>query len=221
MPFVLENRNRHVFGSVNTECGVCFPFTHSPAWGNWGVNSPNATRTDDTQFMGWRSGNPVSPCGENISSSKPQWNSCTGTYTSSYYYNYNNNTEQWSPDVKNYAAWSITWSSCPYDYNDDGVVDEGGCGNGTGWREFSESGEYMTLYELDDHWGDEAVTTLYYNSSMVIDVWCDGWSCGSGESSWQGSSSNSIASADARLRTVGAVWDDPNNCCSNGVNYCQ
>lgn len=70
-----ENENRNVFGAVNTECGSCSG--HTPPWGNWGVDSPTGGRDDGTQFMGWFSGNNTAPCGENISSSRPQWNSCT------------------------------------------------------------------------------------------------------------------------------------------------
>jgi hypothetical protein len=221
IPFVLENRSRHVFGSVNTECSnqACHWYWHTPAWGNWGVDSNYGSRGDGTQFMGWKSGSGISPCGENID--PPQWNSCTDTYTDPYYFNYNNNTEQWSPDEKVYVGYSITFGSCPWDWDYDGVIDDGGCGNGTGWRQFSSGGNYMALYELDPITGDEEVTTLYYNDTMYINVWCDGWTCGSGSSSWQASASNSIASADIRFSTPGAVWYDPYNCCDNGVNYCQ
>lgn len=224
LPFVWENKNRHVYGDVNVECGGCPPFTHSSPWGNWGVDSVSGRRSNDSQFRGWQNSTNAPPCYENLSS-KPEWNSCTSDFAQAdaNWYNWNNYTEQWSPDIRNFAGESITYTQCPFDWNYDGEIDDGGCGNGTGWRQFSFGGRYMKLYEMDGFpWpGDDPVTQLNYANTFVIDLWCDGWSCGSGNSGWQNNSSNSIASSPVMVRSLGGAWDDPNGCCQDGVNYCQ
>ena len=221
LPFVWENKDRHVDGVVNQECGSCPPWSHTAPWGNWGVNSVTGSRTNGTQFMGWQSG-PVPDCNEWLY--KKEWNSCTPDFTSpaALYFNYNNYTEQFSGDIKSFAGESISYYECPLDWNYDGEIDDGGCGNGTGSRQFSFGGRYMKLYELDPFPGiDQLITQLNYSGTFVVQLWCDGWSCEAGESAWKDSSSNPIASSPVRVRTVGGVWSDPNGCCDNGVNYCE
>lgn len=224
IPFVWENKDRHVYGDVTAECGSCPPWSHSAPWGNWGVDSATGSRSDDTQFMGWQSG-PVPDCNEWLF--KKEWNSCTTDFTSpaALYFNYNNYTEQRSTAIKNFAGESVTYYQCPVDWNYDGEIDDGGCGNGTGSRQFSFGNRYMRLYEMDPGPfapGDDFITQLNYSGTFVVTLWCDGWSCTDGASGWKNSSSNSIASSPVQVRTVGGVWSDPYGCCDeNGVNHCE
>ena len=161
------NRNRHVFGSVNTECGDCF--FHTPPWGNWGVTSQHSEdAVNGTQFMGWKVGQAATPAcigrpHENITDN-PEWNSCTDdarySSPSAEYYNYSGDTEQFSADVRTYAAASIRRHelSCPFDQDGDGQPDTGGC---SGLDRISMS-ELMVLYEQDPVTRDSEVARLSF-----------------------------------------------------------
>src|SRR5690348_14120484 len=77
LSFAMFNRNRHIVGGVNAECSGGCVLRDTEPWGNWGVDSNFGARDNTTQFKGWKSGSSVDPCGENISDSAPEWNSCT------------------------------------------------------------------------------------------------------------------------------------------------
>lgn len=64
--FYMENKERHCYGPVDTECGWPDPPWHSKPWGNWGVDSNVGRKIDDHQFQGWH------PTEKWL-----EWNSCT------------------------------------------------------------------------------------------------------------------------------------------------
>jgi hypothetical protein len=92
--FTYNNAHRHVYGETATECGG-FPIPHSPPWSNWGTETMFTSRVDGEQFMGWKA------------SEGNQWNSCSAVYPwnqhTSQWFNYDNNTEQFSQDERNYS----------------------------------------------------------------------------------------------------------------------
>ncbi|MDH5714779.1 MAG: hypothetical protein OEZ30_04365 [Candidatus Aminicenantes bacterium] len=82
--FVMQNKERHCYGPVDTECGWPDPPWHNQPWGNWGVDSNVGRKIDDHQFQGWYP-----------EDGWLQWNSCTeGDYA--------------PPDCRYYNAASCT-----------------------------------------------------------------------------------------------------------------
>ena len=91
------NRDRYVFGSVNTECTGPF---HTVPFGNWGVESNHGSQYDGFQFRGWKY----------LGGSWLQWNSCTNQYpppNCNYYNNPASCTTQIDYVQREYAQW---WS---------------------------------------------------------------------------------------------------------------
>ena len=220
-----ENLNRHIVGGVNTECGTCGG--HTPPWGNWGVNSPWGTRIDGTQFMGWKFGDSVAPCSENISSLRPQWNSCTGGWSGNippspdYWLNHHSATDQFSGTGGLFGGGTLVWGTqCPVDYNGDGRIDSGGCD--PNFTQVTLSNAYMDLWELDPFSSDQFVGRFTYPSSCcTVSVSCDGYYCSGGVSVPIENDPHALGSAAVRLIVREAIWNDPNGCCSGGVNFCS
>lgn len=140
--FTMLNSTRHVVGEVNTECSwPGIPF------GNWGVESNFGGRYDGYQFAGWK-----------YMDNWYQWNSCTSEYVREAncwdHYNHDHNGNGLCEDQGStqgeyqYAGGVVNlYANCPYDYNDDGQCDTGGC---LGISQFGFSGQYLDLWELDE-----------------------------------------------------------------------
>ena len=194
-----QNRDRTVAGAVNTECGKrVIGFRHSPPWGNWGVDSNYGTRSDTTQFRGWR--------WDDGATSKRQWNSCT-TNKSEYlppnctYYNAENCYTQASDGTVTHGVLTYRTSSTP-------CPRPGTVGNerGRGCRVFegvrvSQTSNHMTLYELDNN-GDDLVETLYFPGTSLTLRGCTHDECPEQTSGWvtMTSSSSPTARVEAQLR---------------------
>ena len=173
LSITMLNSNRHVLGEVNTECS----WPRAP-FGNWGVESNFGGRTNAFQFAGWK--------GED---NLLQWDSCTSdcqrdTDYSCLWYNHDSNANGYCDDQVSNAEYSYATicvdmygRNCPYDSNRDGSCDWGGC---YGITQFSVSGQYLTLYELDD-WlgGDDYVGNLSVDSGCctVSNLSCTPRSC--------------------------------------------
>lgn len=186
----MQNRNRHVYGNVSAECTFgCsgFPdFEHTHPFGNWGVSSNVGARWDARQYQGWATYNPY--CSESMND--PEWNSCTGYGSGqSNYFNWANNTEQYSADIGTYGV----------EYRYMATTENEGCAVWDGGQ-FTVWGNFMDLYELD--WdGDDYITQLTFDDTAVT-LQCDYNQCAEAYSEWK-SSSNSITSAQIRIRAIG------------------
>jgi hypothetical protein len=158
------NANRYVMGPVNTECD----WPRAP-FGNWGATSNYGQKGNGSQFEGWRQ-----------EGWEYQWMSCTQYWPAPdcSYYNAASCSQQATTrggDVLGAIDGNI-WVGCPYDSDDDGWCDEGGCLQAYGvWG----GGNYMTLYELDD-WGggDDLVQSIYYPTISIPLEDCTVWGCG-------------------------------------------
>ena len=71
-------------------------------------------------------------------------------------------------------------TECPYDWDDDGQCDEGGCMDITS---LSFGTNYMSIYELDWPDADDLVQTPYFPNTTVP-LNCDASGCYSSISSW-------------------------------------
>jgi hypothetical protein len=72
--------------------------------------------------------------------------------------------------------------NCPYDYDNDGWCDQGGCLDALG---YTSGNNWMTLYELDDWFGgDDLVQSVYY-PQMSVTLNCNVWGCDGIASDWQ------------------------------------
>ena len=190
-----QNRNRTVSGAINQECpGGGW---HSAPFGNWGVSSNYSSRLRDTdQFRGWK--HLDGPW------TKQQWNSCTAFYPPPDCENYQLpacTAPQTSPATVTHGSRSYRTSvtHCPNPL----IGYPGERGNGCSFVQgsFSQSSNYMTLYELD--WdGNDLVETLYFPGTSVTLTGCTYDGCPERTSSWvdMTSSTSNIAIVEAELR---------------------
>ena len=192
-----QNRSRTVAGAVNKECGEGF---HSAPWGNWGVDSNYGNRTDTDQFRGWKH--------LDGPSTKRQWNSCTtekkGFRAPHYaYYNASSRTTQQSSAIvthgKRYYRHSIT-PCVPPGMNPNPPPVYNGCSLVGG--AFSQSNNYMTLYELDWPDNDDRIERLNFPGTSVTLTGCTYNGCPERTSGWVDMTGSSSAGADieANLR---------------------
>lgn len=172
--FTMLNSTRHVVGKVNAECNDVW---HSTPFGNWGVESNFGSRTDTTQFTGWK-----------WSDNKYQWNSCTSERVrddgvSCNYYNHDHNGNGRCEDQGSNAEYGYAWFSvhygvnCPYDSDRDGTCDWGGC---LYISNFTVSNQYLVLYEMDAPDGDDLIGSLsvHRNCCTVTGISCAAHGCG-------------------------------------------
>ena len=178
-------------GPVSAECPG---EGHSAPFGNWGVTSNVGHKIDGHQFNGWcRNHRYTDNWGESGEcrgilgrrSKWYQWNSCT---THARYsprnctlYNSNNCTQQVTTQGENNHGTtdSDIWVTCPYDNNDDGYCDTGGC---SGISTFSVT-NWMTLYELDPASRDDLVQSMYF-PKVTVRTTCTVMGCNPITSSW-------------------------------------
>lgn len=172
------NSNRHVYGTVNTECSG---WPHTPPWGNWGVESNYTFPWDGTQFQGWFWYSPTY-----------QWNSCTtgagGAYSAPNvnYYNHASFSEQWKGQSRLFMTHSFTTpSGLPCGLFEDTVV--------------TLQNTWMELWELDPICCDQEIADIYY-PSINISIDCPP-SC-SAQSAWINPSSANPNVASARVRVT-------------------
>jgi hypothetical protein len=221
--FQNQNRNRHVWGDVTAECTyACPPFIHSHLWGNWGVESSWGHRHDSLQFPGWKNTSNTSPCGENFGS-KPEWNSCTNDSSrprgDSYWFNYNNSTEQLSEPVAAHVSSIYTFQNgCPADWDGDGWLDTGGCWAGEGGITMND---FIETWEIDPNDADERIMRIDYPS---LSAWyhCeqDGVTCWPTDPSpWTPSNGGSYMDAEMRVIITLVQYEDF-GCCASGTWIC-
>lgn len=171
---VIQNRNRRATegAQLRAECGGSI---HSAPFGNWGVTSAYAGRSDGKQFMGW------SPHG-----TKYQWNTCTvshpwrapdqrlpgrkpymnATRRSNGYWSQESNTIQRQSSTVQHT-WISLRNTCRALYQ--GVYDS---------RDLT-----MQVFELDRLWPDEEVAELEYED-VGVNLRCSSdWNC-RGQTSW-------------------------------------
>lgn len=183
-----DNRERHVYGAVSTECGSCPPWTHSAPFGNWGTLSLFGTPQDSYQFMGWQTTD--YNCGGNMNT--PEWNSCTTNSTWSTGQPWMNWPEgQWT---RQYSGESVTLGRI-FDWHV--TTEEEGCSILDGAQYLFGTG--LELYELDPWpWpGQEHIATLQFGATPVT-LSCTREGCAPVTSPWFGSEANSVASAEFR-----------------------
>lgn len=198
MDLSLSNAQRHVYGTVNTECTFGCPvpnLVHSHKWGNWGVDSNWSSLTDGEQFRGWQTAD--TECGGSMF--PPQWNSCTSYSTPGFCadFNWSGCTEQGSTDERDHAYVSFYYQ----------VNAENGCADMNGYT-LTLTNNFMRLFELDND-GNDFVTELNF-PSLATTLSCGSHgSCGTTYSGWAGSNGNPVVATEIRLRASGAfVWED-------------
>ncbi len=189
------NKARKVMGPVATECGHdgAWPppgFPHSVPFGNWGVTSNIGHKIDGHQFNGWCHNSWVCDndgnCDTHCQDGWYEWNSCT-TYSqweppNRTLYNSNGNTQQVTTRGENTHGTVATDIpvNCPTDSDGDGYCDTGGCAD---VHQFTSSGSFMTLYELDGWDDDEVVQSLYF-PAVSVPLDCTPTSCSPTKSPW-------------------------------------
>ncbi len=186
-----QNRNRTVAGAVNTECGAGW---HSAPWGNWGVSSNYGRKQDTDQFRGWK--------WKDGPSTKKQWNSCTTKKEkfrapSYLYYNASNYTTQASSGVVIHGERHYRFAPrlCRQ-YSEEPTP---GC-RGASRRTFSQSSNYMTVYELDKPDSDDLIETLYFPGTSITFGTCTRDGCPEKTSGWRTMSSSTSREADLRAQ---------------------
>ena len=208
-----QNRNRTVAGAVNVECG--FPYeTHTAPFGNWAVSSHYSHLLEDgNQFRGWK------PVDDRLT--KQHWNSCT---TGSEKYRapncdlYNAPGPEGSCSTQSSPA-SVThgrmyyrtrtWmQSCPAGVTAAAPATYYGCRQQGG--SVRQTGNYMTLYELDSRHGGisgdghDRVATLRFPGASVTLADCDYDGCPEQTSDWvdmqDDASSSAQVEAELRMR---------------------
>lgn len=166
--FVVENRDRYVWGDVNAECPIT---VHSVPFGNWGVDSSFGSRQDGRQFMGWM----WADWSNGGLYDDPEWNSCTRVTQrgSPLYYNHDANTTQWSPDPSPYGNGFAVLGSWKKD---------NGCLAIQNYT-LVVGGSVMTLYELDKNDRDDRIGSLYYGSLVATQPFsgCSYTGCSGGQ----------------------------------------
>lgn len=203
-----QNRNRTVAGAVNVECGPPEE-THTAPFGNWAVASNYSHLLEDgNQFRGWK------PVGDR--STGQHWNSCTTTeepYRAPDCDLYNApgpegdcRTQSSSSAVTHGRMYYRTRSrlqSCPAGVAGAAPATHYGCRQQGG--SVTQSGNYMTLYELDG-WlegvsgdGHDRVATLRFPGASVTLTDCGYDECPEQASDWVESEAEASSSSPARV----------------------
>ncbi len=221
------NATRGIMGPVHAECPGSI---HSAPFGNWGVTSSYGRRRDGHQFDGWchnsyycdNWGN----CKVDCRDGWYEWNSCTDI--SRYQppncslYNLNDCTMQISTTGVNVlgTVYFDAGVSCPYDSDEDGFCDTGGCKDL--WS-VTQTGNYMSLYELDWSSG-ELVQSIYYGAT-TLNPDCDPWGCAAGGSNWATPKSYDSPAwppkvyADVAMIINWGIYFDPYDICGYYAQY--
>ena len=212
-----QNRNRTVAGAVNVECGHPYE-THTAPFGNWAVSSNYSFLLEDgNQFRGWK------PLDDRLT--KQHWNSCTTgreKYRAPNCDLYNapgpegSCSTQSSPTTATHGRMyyrTRTWlQSCPADVAGAAPTTYYGCQHQG--VSVSQTGNYMTLYELDG-WsgrisgeGHDRVATLRFPGASVTLTDCDHDGCPERTSDWvdMSSSTSSSARVEAELRMTARAY---------------
>ena len=186
-----QNGNRTVAGAVNKACGAG---SHSAPWGNWGVSSNYGRNQDTDQFRGWK--------WKDGPSTKKQWNSCTTKKEQfrapSYrYYNASNYTTQASSGVVIHGERHYRFAPrlCRQ-YSEEPTP---GC-RGASRKTFSQSDNYMTVYELDWPDSDDLIETLNFPGTSITFGTCTQNGCPEKTSGWRSMSSSTSREADLRAQ---------------------
>lgn len=165
-----ENRDRFMYGAPNTECS----WPHSVPFGNWGVNSNAGSQYDGHQFDGWCHNPSRSDC----SGTWYEWHSCRQEFPppNCLYYNAPGCGAQvtTSPSEVNTYARFVVWDQEVSEPSPD--YQSGGCFDLEGW-EFTSSGNFTSLYEIDPWDWDDFVQTLYYPDTSAVLVCSDASDC--------------------------------------------
>lgn len=182
----MRNRGREVFGAPC--CAECLGGIHSAPFGNWGVDSNAGSRFNGDQFAGWRSGDHW------------EWNSCRNDFPppDCAYYNAAGCTQQISAaaDEQLYAAFSFV----------SGTDNVAGCAAFDG-SQFTLSGNYMDMWELDPLDDDELVGFLNY-PNLTATLNCTFFDCGPNSSGWQSPTGGDTGLLSASLQmTVSGVYE--------------
>lgn len=197
---VFQNNERKVFShdsDIMEECSCAFGAPvciggddcHSCPFGNWGVDSAYGSRSNTTQFRGWQSVD---------SSSKREWNSCTGDFEY-----YNNGPEQqrqadWPNDPRQWAGGWLEWEL------EEGP--SGGCAELDGVN-LSLGNVGMDLWELD-LLRDDFVDWITY-PTHVITLDCPNEDTCDGSSPWylQNGEGNEEITAKSRAIITGSYFE--------------
>lgn len=200
-----ETRNRTVAGAITGECPGQGIFPHSAPFGNWGVTSNYGRKSDGDQFPGWKRGTKV---GTNIPNW--QWNSCTthrdylpGNWK---YYNANNFTTQVSS--LGVASHGQRQFRVPVDCSgQEFEPSSNGCADHSVPTSWSQSNNFMTLYELDLADRDSLIETLYFPRTTASITGCNRHGCPEKFSNWVGvarsTSSSALVEAEMRMKVSG------------------
>ncbi len=189
-----ETRNRTVAGAITGECPGQGFWPHSAPFGNWGVTSNYGHKSDGDQFPGWKRGTKAT----DPSVPNWQWNSCTthpdylpGNWM---YYNDNNFTTQRSS--LGIASHGQRQFRVPVDCSgEEFEPSSDGCADHSVPTSWSQSNNFMTLYELDLGDPDSLIETLYFPQTTVSITGCGQHSCSESVSSWVGTTSSTSSSA--------------------------
>ncbi|MEZ5365816.1 MAG: hypothetical protein R2748_26665 [Bryobacterales bacterium] len=220
------NRNRRVFGPVNTECGPL----HSAPFGNWGVTSNFGPSRDGHQFDGWchdssvtyNDGKPQNKC----NTAWYQWNSCTShtNYSAPNCTLYNSEectVQESTTGVNVLAAQTVELPvSCPTDVDGDGIADTGGCSD---LRSYAHGTNFMTIYELDPFTGNQLVQTLIFPETPVS-LDCSPGSCPPTGSQWvkpiayDDPKDRAVVDAEFAMAMNGGEFFDISNACGKPVS---
>lgn len=167
--FNLRNADRYIWGAPwNAECSGL----HSSPFGNFGVSSNVGDLQDSNQFPGW----------EYESDGTYEWNACKKDYPppNCTYYNAGSACDEqvtWAPSYGQYGNYGGGWVHfpviCPIDWNEDGVVDTGGCLNLDG-QTFRISGNFASVYELDWPDSNDFIRTMYH-PDLAVTLHCPSW----------------------------------------------
>lgn len=198
-----QNQNRTVAGAVNEECDDVNYITqwHDPPWGNWGVDSNYGKRRNGDQFLGWKQ-----------KGSQKQWNSCTTerakfSASNCKYYRRPSCATQWSNEAVTHGRLSYRTSSnpCPIPTIAPIPIPRYGCSRVKG--SFSQTINYMTLYELDKPDSDDKIETLYFPGTSVTLTGCTYEGCPEQATEWveMDRSTSPTAHVEAELRMKGSA----------------
>jgi hypothetical protein len=204
------NRNRFVYGQVNTECTYNCPSWYDPwtwaygdshMWGGWSVDSDFGPRHTDWQYLGWNDGYNTYCPAERLYPA--EWNSCYSAslpgQSSEFNWPPGVWTQQMSASEQGYGSEERLLGAIePYDSNGDGQADAGGCQPYDGFQ-MAYANSFMDVYETDPL-GDDYVTTLTL-PYMTVTLSCPDYSrCVATSSQWYPTNSNGITSTEVQLR---------------------
>jgi hypothetical protein len=216
------NDARRVMGPVHAECPGSI---HSAPFGNWGVTSNFGRRRDGHQFDGWchntyycdNWGN----CKVDCRDGWYEWNSCTDIsryqQPNCSLYNSSDCTEQVTSTGFNVlgTVYLDAPVSCPYDSDEDGFCDVGGCMD---MSSVTQASGFMSLYELD--WSSGQLVQTVYFGAMTVNPPCDPWGCAGAGSEWVTPTFYDSPSwpprvyAEMATALIWGAYSDPYNICS-------